>query len=272
MSGIDLSTASRRNSPPAYAQWWVLTLRTIAPSLRNGEFGLSVIAPIFFTVTVYLPLSGVMKDSIPNVTSYAQFVMPMILLQGAAFSSITAAFRAATDQVEGINRRFAAMPIAAWTPVAARMTANMIRAVITTVAALICGYVIGFRFYLSPVYAIAFFLVALLIGLVLALIADVLGSVTKSPEAVSQAMIVPQMFFGLLSSGIAPDDQFPGWLAPFVRNQPISQLANLLRALSGETPTSGPPTWSQVAPGLLWLALLIGLLAPLAVRMNSRRG
>ena len=261
-----------RTAPSAALQWWVLTCRVIAPSLRNGEVLLSVITPPVFTIGIYIPLVGVMTGSVDGAHNYAQFLMPMILLQGAAFSSITAAFRSATDQVEGINRRFSAMPIAAWTPVASRMAANTFRAILTLISALVCGYVIGFRFYLPLGYAVVFCLVALLISLVLALLADVLGSATKNPEAVSQAMIIPQMFFGLLSSGFAPEDEFPGWLGPFVRNQPISQFSAMLRALSGDGPDAGTPTWADLTPGLLWIAFFVALLLPLAVRLNSRRG
>lgn len=261
-----------RKPPSAVTQWWVLTCRVIAPSLRNGEVFLAIISPVFFTVAIYLPLAGVMQES-EEGSNYAQFIMPMLILQGAAFSSITAAFRSATDQVEGINRRFAAMPIAAWCPVASRMAANTFRASLAILSALICGYIIGFRFYISVVHSLLFILVAISIAVVLALIADILGSITKSPEAVSQAIIIPQMFFGLLSSGFAPEGEFPSWIGPFIRYQPISQFSELLRALAGEDPNpSEPPLWSELWPGLAWLVVLIALLTPWAIRLNSRRG
>ena len=47
--------------------------------------------------------------------------------------------------------------------------------------------------------------------------------------------MLPQLIFGLLSVGIQPADQFPEWIQPIVRNQPISQCVYALRALAGDT-------------------------------------
>ena len=42
--------------------------------------------------------------------------------------------------------------------------------------ALACGYVIGFRFYRGPWYAVVFCLLTLLVGVALALLGDTLGT------------------------------------------------------------------------------------------------
>ncbi len=62
--------------------------------------------------------------------------------------------------------------------------------------------------------------------------------------------MMPQLIFGLVSVGIQPAEQFPGWIQPIVRNQPVSQFIYAMRALAGDTTRrgSGSPTWSVMTP------------------------
>jgi ABC-2 type transport system permease protein len=198
--------------------------------------------------------------------------MPMIVLQALAFAAISSAYRAATDSVEGLNRRFGALPMGAAVPFAARMSANMVRCTISLAAAIVCGYLIGFRFYLTPVHTAGFVAFALVIGLGLCLFGDVLGTMSKSPEATTQSLMLPQLILGMLSVGFAPAAQFPSWVQGFVRNQPISQFTYGLRALAGDTTAAaGTLSWSLMGPPLLWAAALVLVSAPLAVLTTSRR-
>lgn len=258
--------------PATLQQWWVLTTRLIAPAIRSGEVLASVLAPAAFTASFYIPLKTVMMFSGNGFSSYAQYMMPLVILQAAAFTAISAAFRSATDSVAGLNRRFGAMPLRPLVPVAARMSANLFRLVIALAAAVAAGYVIGFRFRLDAAHTLGFLAFSLLIGLALTLGADVIGTLSKSPEATSQALVLPPLIFGMLSTGLAPANQFPDWIQWFVRNQPVSQFAIGLRALAGDTAgNAGTVGWSTLGPSLLWLAALIALCTPVAIRLSARR-
>ncbi|MCH9734556.1 MAG: antibiotic transporter, partial [Actinomycetia bacterium] len=161
-------------------QWWVLTVRMITPTLRNGELVTQVIGSIVFTVGYYLPLKQLM-GAVQPLSSYAQYLTPLIVLQAIWFAAVSAAFRSATDSVQGINRRFRAMPIAPLTPLASRMTASMYRCCVALTVAITCGYVIGFRFHGGIVHAAGFVGLALLAGAALALIGDLIGIATENP-------------------------------------------------------------------------------------------
>lgn len=261
-----------RAAPATVQQWWVLTTRLIAPAVRSGEVLSSVLAPAAFTASFYIPLETVMMFSGNGFSSYAQYMMPLVILQAAAFTAISAAFRSATDAVAGLNRRFGAMPLRPLVPVAARMSANLFRLVISLAAAIASGYVIGFRFRLDGWHTLGFLALSLLIGIALTLGADVIGTLSKSPEATSQALVLPPLIFGMLSTGLAPADQFPEWIQWFVRNQPVSQFAIALRALAGDTAgNAGVVSWSLMGPSLLWLAAILAICAPVAVRLSARR-
>lgn len=262
---------SARPKPSTVGQWWVLTRRLVAPTLRNGEVLTAIVASVVFTAGWYIPLNHIMGLR-SGMSSYAQYLMPLVALQGISFAAVTGALRAATDAVAGIDRRFDSMPIAPLTPLLARMTASAYRCAVGTAAALVSGHVIGFRFHRGLVDAVAFCLLLLVIGLVLSFMSDLLGSSSKNPEATTQWLMLPQLIFGLLSVGIQPAEQFPHWIQPIVRNQPISQFVYTLRALAGDvTASAGQVTWSVIGPSLAWVVGVTTVLVPLSVIALLRR-
>jgi ABC-2 type transport system permease protein len=253
-------------------QWWVLSNRVIRPTLRNGELVTPPLASVFFTIGFYIPLKQLMGHFLDGMSSYAQYLMPLIVLQAIAFAAVSASFRSATDAVLGINHRFGSMPIATLTPLAARMSASVFRCSTALAFAILCGHVTGFRFYTSAGFAIAFCVLALMIGVLLSLLGDLMGSATKNPEATSHVLMLPMLIFGLLSVGVQPVEQFPGWIQPFVRDQPISQFIYALRALAGDsTPAAGAANWSVIGPALLWLVGTVGIVLPWYAYQTSRR-
>ena len=267
-----IAIAAVRPKPSAVQQWWVLTVRVIKPTLRNGELLTQVAASAMFTVGLYIPFKHMMGVLAQGASSYAQYLMPLIALQAIAFAAVSAAFRSATDSVQGINRRFKAMPITPLIPLAGRMSASMYRCCIALVVALACGHVIGFRFYGGVSHAVGFCLLALLIGAALALLGDMTGTASENPEATMPIMILPQLIFGWLSVGIQPVERFPGWIQGFVRDQPISQFVYALRALAGDsTPAAGAVTWSVIGPALLWVTPYIAAAIALHAWVSMRR-
>lgn len=249
--------ASARPMPSTLQQWWTLTTRMIAPTLANGELATQIVGSIVFTVGFYLPLKNIL-GAVQPMSSYAQYLTPLIVVQAIFFAAVSAAFRSAMDALAGINRRFRAMPMARLTPLAARMTASMYRCVVALIVSLVCGHIIGFRFHGSAWHTAGFVLLALLIGASLALMGDLIGAATKNPEATAPLLLVPQVTLGLASVGLQPVERFPSWIQPFVRDQPLSQYLNALRALAGDsTPAAPPVTWSVVGPALAWVAATI---------------
>lgn len=261
-----------RPAPAGVQQWWVLTTRLIAPTLRNGEVAVGVVVSVAATASLYIPLNQLMDGPDLGLSSYAQYLMPLIVLQAIAFASISTAFRAATDSVQGINRRFQSLPIAPLTPLAARITASVYRCVIGLVVALVCGYVIGFRFHRGPWYIAAFCVLVLLTGLALAFLADTIGTNSQDPAATAQWLLLPQLILGFFSVGVQPLHRFPGWIQPIVDNQPISRLVYAMQALAGDTsPGVAPVTWSVIGPALAWVVGMIALTLPWAIAVYRRR-
>jgi ABC-2 type transport system permease protein len=266
------TAAGARPTPSTVQQWWVLTVRVITPTLRNGEVLTQVAASVMFTAGFYIPLKHMMGLFAASMSSYAQYLMPLIALQAIAFAAVSAAFRSATDSVQGINRRFKSMPITPLTPLAARMSASMYRCSTALAFALVCGYVIGFRFYGGVMHTLGFCLGVLLIGAVLSFLGDLIGSATENPEATTHMTMLPQLILGLMSVGVQPADRFPKWIQGFVRDQPTSQYVYALRALAGDsTPAAGAVTWPVIGPALAWIVFFSAVSIALYVWVSTRR-
>jgi ABC-2 type transport system permease protein len=261
-----------RPAPSTVQQWWVLTTRMVVPTLRNGEVVVGVAASAAVTASFYIPLNRLMSGPDLPMSSYAQYLMPLIALQAIAFASVSTAFRAATDAVQGLNRRLQALPISSLTPVSARISASLYRCVIGLVVALACGYVIGFRFHRGPLDIALFCLMVLLFGLALAFLGDVIGTNSRNPAATTQWLLLPQLIFGYLSVGLQPLHRFPEWIQPVVRDQPVSQLVYALQALAGDSGQwAVPVSWSVVGPALAWAVGLVAVTLPWAVVVYRRR-
>lgn len=254
-------------------QWWVLTTRAVAPTLRTGELATQVAASVMFTVGFYVPLKQFMGTYAVTMSSYGQYLAPLIVLQAVCFAAISGGFRAATDSLEGIDRRFRSMPIARLAPLAARMSASGYRCAIALVISLVCGHVIGFRFYGGAAHTVGFVALALLIGLMLAFVSDLVGTATRNPDATTHLMMLPQLTLGLLSVGVQPVARFPEWIQGFVRDQPISQFVFALRALAGDSlpGAAGAASWAVVGPAVYWAVGLIAVAVPVHALVDARR-
>ncbi|WP_238421312.1 ABC transporter permease [Gordonia sp. 'Campus'] len=246
-------------------QWWALSGRGISKVFRGGEVIFAFISPAFLAICFYLPLRSIVEIA-PGV-NYGQFLMPIIVLQSVNFAATSAAMRAAFDGVQGINTRFRVMPMSPVIPMLARTATNGVLLLISLVCAAVACLLIDWRPGGGFWGTAALFGLALLIGSLFSWVADGLGLVAGSPEATSQALALPTLILGMMSTGFVPLTQFPEWIQPFVRNQPISQFADSMRALD-----AGTATWHQLVPSMWWCAgLAVTALALLAISTRRTR-
>ncbi|MFI6997615.1 ABC transporter permease [Nocardia sp. NPDC050175] len=247
----------------SFAQWRALSGRIVWTMATKGELIVAVVTPLVFTLGFYLPLRFVMKF---QGIDYAQYVMPIIVLQTMAFTMMSNAQLAAFEALTGLSTRMQTMPIGMLVPLSARIGAGLIRSITSLTAAVLFGYMIGFRFVAGFGQAALFCLFSLAVGTTLALGADALGSLTKSPESLSQALTLPTLIFGMLSCGFVPERSFPTWIQGFVRNQPVSQFSFALRDMA-----SGGVSWQVLWVPLVWVIGLALVFIPLAIWASVRR-
>jgi ABC-2 type transport system permease protein len=221
-----------------------------------------ILSPIGYLAGFTVALQGLIDT---GRVSYSHYLLPAVVVQTMIFVGLLAADRAARDHQSRLGERLATLPVAAVTPVTARMLAALTRAVLALAVAMVAGYAVGFRMSCGPCYALAFVLMALLLCLAVALGADALGSSTNSIQGASHLLFVPQLLLFFLSTGIAPEKTFPDWLRPYVRNQPVSQTAETLRGLAaGHVPVS------NLAASLAWCTGMVLVFGAITLRMQRR--
>ncbi|PBA31073.1 ABC transporter [Mycobacterium intracellulare] len=239
-----------------------LTERSLMSGARDGEMIFEIASPIAYLAGFSVALQGLIDT---DGVSYSHYLLPAVVVQTMVFVGLLTADRAARDHLSRLGERLATLPVTAITPVSARMLAALTRAVLALAVAMVAGYAFGFRMTGGPGYAAAFILIALLLCLAVGLGADALGSSTNSIQGASHLLFVPQLLLFMLSTGIAPEKTFPEWLRPYVRNQPVSQVAETLRGLAaGRVPVS------NLAASLAWCGGMALVFGAITLRMQRR--
>ena len=239
-----------------------LTERVLVNTRRDLDLLFAILTPVAALVGLTVVLQKVIDT---GGMSYTQYVLPAVIIQAIVFGSMTTADRAARDAASGFGVRLGTLPISAATPLLARMSYCVIRGGLCLVTALVAAYAMGFRMTGGFLYVVGFVVVVLALTLALSLAADATGTRFNRWEAASQLLFLPQMLLVLLSTGLAPASAFPDWIQPFVRYQPVSQVAETMRNFAGGTVDS-----ANLAMTFAWCIGLLALSGTLAVRMQRR--
>ena len=242
-----------------------LTERSVLGTVRDGDLIFAIGGPIAFFICFNITLRNVVDVGAAGYSSYPQYILPVIVVQAMIFTAMTTADRAARDHLSGLGVRLRTLPMSALVPVGARMLSALIRATGALAAAVGIGYAFGFRFSGGILDTVAFAAIALMLSLALSLGADAMGSVATNAEAAGQTLLIPQLLLVMLSTGIAPAQAFPSWLGAFVRNQPVSQISETLRALS-----TGAVQTTNLMASLAWCVGLLLVFGAIALRMQRR--
>ncbi|MDR3662119.1 MAG: ABC transporter permease [Mycobacterium sp.] len=239
-----------------------LTERVVYRATRDLDIVFAAIAPVATFTGANLVLRHIIDT---GGMSYAQYMLPAIIVQAMLFGALTTTDRAAEENASGFGGRLRSLPISPLAPLAARMLYCLIRGVVAMVATIGVGYAFGFRMDGGPVYAVGFVVLALGLTLALSLGADALGVRVRRSETSSQLLLVPQLLLLLLSTGLAPVESFPGGLQPFVRYQPVSQLTETLRGFS-----TGHVDPVNLAISLAWCVGMLLIFGAIAIRGQRR--
>lgn len=239
-----------------------LTERSLVSATRDGGMIFEILSPVAYLAGFTVALQGLIDT---GGMSYSRYLVPAVVVQSVIFVALLTADRAARDHLFGLGERLGTLPIAAAAPVSARMAATLIRAALVLSVAMVAGYMFGFRMTGGLGYALAFVLIALLLCLAVSLGADALGSSASSVEGTSQLLVVVQLLLFMLSTGLAPEKNFPDWLRPYVRNQPVSQVAETLRGLA-----TGQVAVDNLAASLAWCLGMVLVFGAITLRMQRR--
>ncbi|MEL6604860.1 MAG: ABC transporter permease [Cyanobacteria bacterium J06614_10] len=199
--------------------------------------------------------------------TYIQYLLPIINLQALFFSGLGSALMLAKDIDTGMLNRCRAMPISRVAVIAGLVMAYLVRAVLATVILLVVAYaVFGFRFQGGPLAWVGYF--ALVVTFTATCITgySIVAIKLRDPDLVDAVAIIPYTPLLLLSNGFSPTENFPLWLQPVVRYQPVSMTCDALRALVEGTGGG----FALFLASMAWLLGLLFLLGWWSVRAYKR--
>ena len=220
----------------------------------------SLIFPIFSVIAFSGAFSAVANIPGFPVPRVIDWMLPMSIVQGAAFSGMTVGMGMARDLESGFFDRLLLAPVTPLGLIAGPMGAALVRAVIPFALVLPVGMLAGARLRGGIPGGLMLLLAAEGIALIGAGWAIGLALRAKSMQ------IAPLMQMGIflavfLSTAQVPLTVMTGWLHQVARFNPMTNILALSRQ-----GFIGDVTWAQTWPGLIALAGSIVVLGLFAVR------
>ncbi|WP_423299753.1 ABC transporter permease [Glutamicibacter nicotianae] len=247
-------------SIPALRETRILTGRSMRHVMRSPDTIITTaITPVAMMLLFTYVFGGVLGAGAPG--PYINYLLPGILVITIASGVAYTSYRLFLDLRDGLVQRLRAMPISRssvlWSHVATSLAANLLS------LALVLGVAVamGFRSSASVASWIAVLGLLCLVTLCLTWIAVLAGLSAKSVDGAS-AFSYPLIFLPFISSAFVPTAAMPGPVAWFAQHQPITAIADSLRALLSQDPV-GSELWAALA----WLAGITLLAWALAARI-----
>jgi ABC transporter DrrB family efflux protein len=233
----------------------------------------TTLSPIMF-VLLFAYIFGSGAIDLPGV-SYREFLIAGIFAQTVVFGGTFTGYSLAEDVQKGVIDRFRSLPMAQSAVLFGRTLSDVFINVISLVVMALTGLLVGWRIRTSVLEALAGFALLLLFAYAISWIMAVVGLAVRSPEVVNNASFMIIFPVTFIANTFVPSRDLPGVLETFANWNPISSLTQSARELFGNTSPQlpVPDVWSlqhPVAYTLLWIALILAVFIPLAIRTYRR--
>jgi ABC transporter DrrB family efflux protein len=199
--------------------------------------------------------------------SYVDFLVPGFVVTGVLFQGMGAASGIADDLQGGFIDRLRSLPIRLMSVVTGRVAADTTLVAWGVLVMTVVGFLVGFRLQGSTAAGIAALGLTVLFGFAFVWVFITLGLMAGSPQAAQglSFLVFPLTF---VSSAYVPVSTMPGWMQPFANHQPMTQMCNTVRMLTGGQAAQqlyGHTLSYYLVPSLLWTAGIVAVFAPLCV-------
>lgn len=244
------------------ADGMLLSARAVKRSRRNPA---SIIGAIVFPL-LYFAMFNVVMRRVMNAQGfdYIQLLPPTIITQAMIFTGMASAYYIAADRLSGMASRLRSLPVHRAAPIVGRAIGDLVRAAISLTVVTVVAVASGMRFE-SFWGGVGFVLMALGFALVVSLGTGLIGYVASSPDAAVSIAMIPYVPLLMFSSGLVPVENFPGWMQPLVRWQPVTTVIDALRALIGDGAVN-----ETLPAALVWLGSGAVVFAILGSRAFTR--
>jgi len=247
-------------------------LRTIGVMLQRSKNEIvrvpgaaipGVLAPTIFFLGLTSVFAALTQLRGFDTDSYASFLIPVSLLQGAGFTGAAVGVNLARDIENGLFDRFLASPAPRWVLLAGLVSAASVRALVPGTFLFTVAMIIGAHFpgLLGGIIAI---LCTMGMGIVAALWGTVIALKFRTQSA-SPLMQAGMLAAILCTTAYAPQALLTGWIATVAKYNPVTQVVEGARqGFVGDISFAG--TW----PAFAVLFGLIALLGALGLRGMRR--
>jgi ABC transporter DrrB family efflux protein len=246
----------------------ILTVRNLRRYLRLPQLVFfSSIQPIMFLLLFNYVFGGSLGSTtqVPG-GKYIDYLPPGILVQMVMFGGVQTGIGLAEDMSKGIVDRFRSLPMSRIAVVAGRTISDAVRNLVVILIMITVGYMLGFRFQHGPLGALGMIGLAVLFGYAFSWVFAFIGMSVKDSETAQLASFVFIFPLTFASAVFVAIQTLPTWLQAFVRNQPVTFIANGARELALGFDSHGA-VWKII----LWSLGLLVIFVPLSLRQYKRR-
>lgn len=261
-------TAGGVNIRQAISDGLIVAGRNLMRVPRIPELAImAVIQSIMFVLLFSFVFGGAIP--LPGGGSYREFLMPGIFAQNVVFAAVITAIGITDDVNKGIIDRFRSLPMARSAVLSGRVLFDLVYQAGILVVLMVSGLAVGWRVHSNALDFLAGVGLLLLFVFAMSWIGVCLGLVVRTVESANQVgftVIFPLTF---LSNAFVPPETLPSWLRPVAEWNPVSALTAATRDLWGNPNPYAPdgfPAEHPVLLTLIWVAIIVGIFAPLAVR------
>jgi ABC-2 type transport system permease protein/oleandomycin transport system permease protein len=223
------------------------------------------VQPIMFVLLFRYVFGGAIKT--PGF-SYADFLIPGIIVQNIAFGGFVTALGLNEDLHKGLIDRFRSLPMARPAVLAGRTLADVVTNALSGSILIVTGLIIGFSFHTGVLEAVGGFALLLLFGYAFSWVFAFLGMLVSSPEAANSVGFIAVFPLTFISSAFVPVRSMPAVLRAFAEVNPFTITVDAMRSL-----WLGAPAGNNVWGAVVWSLVIIAVFSPLAVaRYRSAAG
>jgi ABC transporter DrrB family efflux protein len=221
------------------------------------------VQPIMFVLLFRYVFGGAIH--VPH-GSYADFLIPGIVVQNIAFGGFVTALGLNEDVHKGLIDRFRSLPMARPAVLAGRTLADVVTNALSVVVLVVTGLIIGFSFHTNALDVIAGFGLLLLFGYAFSWVFAFLGLLVSTPESANSVGFIAVFPLTFISSAFVPVSSMPSVLRAFANVNPFTIIVDAMRHLWIGYPGAGDNIWGSV----VWSFVIIAVFAPLAVARYRR--
>lgn len=220
--------------------------------------------PIMMTLMFTYLFGGALGGG--SVTTYLQYFLPGILVSSIVMITMYTGLAINNDISKGVFDRFRTLPIWRPAPMVGYLLGDLFRYTIASIVIVVLGLIMGFRPGGGFIGVLAGVLVLLVFSFAFSWIWTAFGLLLRSEKSVmgvSMMIIMPLTF---LSSVYVDPITMPGWLQAFVKVNPVTIVADAVRALMGGHDAGMELMWIAVAS-----AALIAVFGTWTMRLYNRK-